>query len=465
MEIEEFEEATVVGAGPVGCVLATLLARRGVDVTLFEKRPDMRRADIDGGRSINLVLTDRGLRALDRIGLRDRILDHTVPVRGRMMHSTDGEQTYQPYGKDASECNYSVSRGRLNELLLDTAEDTGVEIHFEHAVSSVDFDANRLSFGPSDTGEEIADVADYDVVFGCDGAPSALRKALVERGDVDESVVFMEWGYKELRFPAGDDGSWPMQNEALHIWPRGEHFLMGLANPDGSFTGTIYLARRGDVSFEALDDEEAVRAFFDEYYTTAVPYLGDYVEEFLEHPTGSLGTVRAAPWYLDGQVLLVGDAAHGIVPFFGQGLNSGFEDCVVLDDLLADGGLQSLEDVFEAFYQRRKPNTDAIADMALENAVEMGEKVADADFLLQKEIEERLEQTFDDIYRSRYATVMYSTIPYAVAFEAGEIQQEILAELAAGVDDAADVDLDEARKLIDERLTPIYERHDVTLDF
>ena len=446
MPIDTTRPVTVVGAGPVGCVLATLLARRGFDVTVFEKRPDMRRADIAGGRSINLVLTDRGLRALQRVGLRERVLELTVPVEGRMIH-TGGDAQFQPYGKD-DDCNFSVSRGMLNEFLLDVAEEAGATIHFDQQLVDVDFDAQRLRFAEGAATEE----AGFELLFGTDGAPSAVRTAMVEHAGVDESVEFMEWGYKELVFPAGEDGGWALEENALHIWPHGDHFLMGLANLDGSFTGTLYLPRTGDVSFESVDDTESVRRFFEEYYADAIPYLGEFIDEFLDHPTGMLGTVRSSPWHLDGRVLLVGDAAHGIVPFFGQGLNCGFEDCVVLQDLLDE--LEDLEEVFETFFEMRKPNTDAIADMALENAEEMGEKVADAEFLKQKKIEALIERNLDDIYRSRYAMVMYTTIPYRVAYQIGEVQKEILAELAAGVDEPGEVDLEEARALIERRLAP-----------
>lgn len=459
MAVDTANQIVIVGAGPVGCVLAALLARRGVDVATYEKRPDMRRTAPGGGRSINLVLTDRGLQALEYLELRQKVLALTVPVRGRMMHSPEGELTFQPYGKDESECNFSVSRDRLNQCLLDAAEEAGAELHFEHEFVDADFSTGTLQFRHG--GETVT--VESETLFGCDGAPSAVRTALVEQDHAAESVRFMEWGYRELLFPAGPDGSYQMEKNALHIWPRGDHFLMGLANVDGSFTGTLYLPRSGPNSFDELSEPDRLRAFFDEYYTDATELLGDFVDTFLEHPTGTLGTVRCAPWNLDGRVLLVGDAAHGIVPFFGQGLNSGFEDCVVLDELLdhsADFG-----DVFQRFYERRKPNTDAIADMALENAVEMGEKVADSEFLMQKQVESVLERHLADRYRSRYAIVMYSRIPYRVAFEIGEHQKDILRRLADGLDDPEDVDLELARHLIDDQLQPLYERHGVDLDF
>ncbi len=448
---------TVVGAGPVGCVLAMLLAKHGFDVDVFEMRPDMREASAEGGRSINLVLTDRGLRALEMFGLRDKVLEITVPVLGRMMHSVDGELSFQPYGKDESECNYSVSRSKLNEFLLDAAEEMGVTIHFNQTCVGADFDTGTLHF-------EDASSVDAGVIFGADGAPSAVRSALVEQGVADENVEMLDYGYKELVFPAGDEGGYAMAGHALHIWPRGDHFLMGLANLDGSFTGTIYLPWTGENSFEELCDEASVRAFFEEYYPDAIPLLGeDFEEEFLSNPNGKLGTVRCKPWHLEDRVLLVGDAAHGIVPFFGQGLNCGFEDCVVLDELMS--GTDDLAQAFATYDSQRKPDTDAIADMALENFVEMRDKVADPDFLLKKAVEHRLENELTDIYRSRYAMVMYSAIPYRVAYEIGEVQQELLDELCADIDDAEAADLERAREFIEENLVPMYDRYDVDLAF
>lgn len=460
--IEEQRHAVVVGAGPVGCVLSILLARRGFRVTTYEKRPDMRRADLSGGRSINLVLTRRGLRALELLGLRESVLHLTVPVLGRMMHSEQGELTYQPYGKDDSECNYSVSRGQLNEYLIDAAENAGCTIHFDHDLVDADLDRGRLRFKPAALEGEVEVTA--QVVFGCDGAGSAVRRALVDHHDAAESVRWLEYGYKELLFPAAGESEYAMAGHALHIWPRGDHMLMGLANLDGSFTGTIYLPYKGATGFDELTSTSQVRAFFEKYYPDAIELLAEDLEaEFLGNPTGHLGTVRCSPWHVGGRALLVGDAAHGIVPFFGQGLNCGFEDCAVLIELFEKS--DDLAEVFRQFYESRKPNADAIADMALENFVEMRDKVGDEQFLLKKAIEHRIEQVHDDVYRSRYATVMYSYNPYRLAYQAGEIQSEILDELATGVDDASEVDLDLARSLIEDRLVPFYERHGVDLDF
>lgn len=447
--------AVVVGAGPVGCVLSVLLARRGFAVSTYEKRADMRLAHVDAGRSINLVLTRRGLRALELLGLRESVLHLTVPVLGRMMHSIEGELAYQPYGKDDSECNYSISRGKLNEYLLDAAEREGCQIHFEHELLDADYDQGWLRFGTPAGEVEVS----ATTVFGCDGGGSGVRRVLVEDHGAEQSLDILDYGYKELLFPGHQ-----MAGHALHIWPRGVHMLMGLANLDGSFTGTIYLPNEGANSFAELDSVPAARAFFAEYYPDAIPLLSDdYAEDFASSPTGFLGTVRCAPWHYQDRVLLVGDAAHAIVPFFGQGLNCGLEDCSVLWELF--DGEDDLAVVFERFYALRKTNAEAIADMALENFIEMRDRVGDERFLLEKAIERRIEQEHGDIYRSRYATVMYSHNPYRVAFDAGIIQSKLLKELAEGVSTPDEVDLEEAATLIEKRLVPFYEQHDVDLSF
>ncbi len=457
---ESRPHAVVVGAGPVGCVLAVLLARRGFAVSIYEKRTDMRLDRADGGRSINLVLTRRGLRALELLGLREAVLHLTVPVLGRMMHAIDGTLSYQPYGKDDSECNYSVSRGKLNEFLLDAAEREGCQIHFEHELVDADFDERWLRFRTDRGDFEVAAAA----VFGADGGGSAVRRALVDNHGAVEEVSWLRHGYKEMLFAGSTASGTEMAGHALHIWPRGDHMLMGLANLDGSFTGTSYLANEGPRSFAELDNVDVVDAFFAQMYPDAGPLLVDgWQRDFVEAPTGHLGTVWCAPWHYQDRVLLVGDAAHAIVPFFGQGLNCGFEDCSVLWELTADGA--DLATVFDRFFALRKANADAIADMALENFVEMRDKVGDARFLLEKAIERRIEAEHADIYRSRYATVMYSHNPYRVAYDAGAIQAGILAELAEGVQRAEDVDLDAAVALIAERLTPFYDRTGVDLTF
>lgn len=456
------KHVVVVGAGPVGSVLSVLLAKRGFDVTTYEKRPDMRRVDVGAGRSINLVLTRRGLQALELVGLREAVLHLTVPVLGRMMHDREGHLAYQPYGKDDSERNYSVSRGRLNEYLLNAAERAGCKIHFDHELVEADLDEGWLRFKRHDIEGEVEVSA--HTVFGCDGAPSAVRRVLVEDHGVSESIEMLDHGYKEVLFPPDAAGEFAMAGHALHIWPRGHHMLMGLANKDRSFTGTIYLPWKGPDSFESLATARDVDRFFEKHYPDAIGLLEpDFDDEFVSGPTGELGTVRCSPWYLGDRALLVGDAAHGIVPFFGQGLNSGFEDCAVLWNLLA--AHHDLGHVFELFFDARKTNTDAIADLAVENFTEMRDKVGDERFLLKKAIEHRIEQEMPDIYRSRYAMVMYSSNPYRHCLEAGEIQNEILEDLVDTAQKPEDVNMRLARDLIERKLVPYCREHRVDLDF
>lgn len=456
------DRVVVVGAGPVGCTLAIVLRARGVPVELYEKRADLRRDRDGSGRSINLVLTDRGLRALEALGLRERALELTVSVLGRMMHDVSGELSYQPYGKDDSECNYSVSRSGLNAFLLQEAEDRGVPVHFERELVRADFEQMRLHFQGPDGAPTHIEAA---CVIGADGAGSGVRAAMAEVAPgYTEQTDWLAYGYKELPIPAGPDGGYQLEENALHIWPRGDEMLMGLANLDGSFTGTVYLPMEGDeASFEALSDPARVEAYFARQYPDALELVPELGREFLRHPVGPLGTMRCSPWHLRDRALLVGDAAHAIVPFFGQGLNSGLEDCAVLDELIEAHGWPERGAIFAAFDARRKPNGDAIAEMALENFVEMRDRVGDERFLLRKQIERRIEQHMSQLYRSRYATVVYSRVPYRDARDAGRIQSRILEKLMEGITDAEQVDLDEARALIEQRLTPFYEERGVDI--
>ncbi|MEC9399938.1 MAG: NAD(P)/FAD-dependent oxidoreductase [Myxococcota bacterium] len=454
------KHVAVIGAGPVGCTLAAVLARRGFAVELFEKRADMRRDEVDAGRSINLVLTNRGLRALGLLGVRDEVLETlTVPVYGRMMHATDGALTYQPYGKDDSECNYSISRGELNKYVITMAEKAGVTLHFEHDLIDGAIEDGNLIFETPDGQVTRA----FDAVFGADGAPSGLRRILVEKHDFEQRIEWLDHGYKEIPFPAANDGGYAMEKGALHIWPRGHHMLMGLANMDGSFTGTIYLPNSGEDSFEQLDTPEEAEAFFNKEYPDTLELVPGIGEAFLEHPVGTLGTLWCRPWHLGARALLVGDAAHAIVPFFGQGCNCGLEDCLVLDELL--GEYDDLEEVFAMFDASRKPNGDAIAQMALENFIEMRDRVGDAEFLLRKKVEHRIEVEYPELYRSRYATVMYSAIPYKFALDAGEIQRRILTELTEDIDSAEELDMERARQMIEQELTPFYQKREIDLGF
>ncbi len=463
MDPNQDNAVVIVGAGLVGSLLAVLLAERGHAVTVYEKRPDLRETGAGGGRSINLVLTRRGIRALERVGLAEGALALTVPVTGRMMHPVEGELAYQPYGRDESECNYSISRGGLNEFLIREAARRGVEFRFRSPLVDADLDAGRLTFEDARAGRRRT--VDAHAVFGADGAASAVRTAFRKLDGFEESVEMLEHGYKELTIPAGEAGGFRIAEQALHIWPRGDLMLMALPNLDGSFTVTLYLPYRGRHGFDALRTADDVLALFSSRFPDAIPLIPDLTESYFANPTGELGTVRCGPWNHGGRALLIGDASHAIVPFFGQGMNAGFEDCTVLDELLERHGRGDWEPVFAALAARRKPNADAIAAMALENFVEMRDRVGDPAFLLRKQVEHRLEREMPQEYRSRYSMVMYSHIPFDVALRAGRIQERILGELCEGLASADDLDLDLARTSIRERLAPFLREHGVSLDY
>lgn len=456
-------EVAIVGGGLVGSLLATYLARRQARVTVYEKLPDPRASGAGGGRSINLVVTSRGLEALDRVGLKEGALELTVPVLGRMMHSLEGELAFQPYGRDESECNYSISRAGLNRFLISEAEARGVTFHFERSLSTVDFDAGRLTFDATESFPE--STVEAPLIVGTDGAASAVRRGMRRLSGFEESMVLLSHGYKELTIPAGPDGGYRIEGRALHIWPRGEVMLMALPNRDGSFTVTLYLPRSGPQGFDRVDTEGRALALFEEQFSDSIPLIPDLAANFLANPSGDLGTVRCYPWHVRDRALLLGDAAHAVVPFFGQGMNCGFEDCSVLDRLLDEPEGDGLDSLFRAFGESRKPNADAIADMALENFDEMRSSVGEPRFLLRKQVEHLLEERIPTRYRSRYSMVMYSSIPYAVAQAAGRIQEEILAELCLGLERAEELDMPQAERLIGEKLTPYLRKRGVTLDY
>ncbi len=462
-EVPGSDDVAVVGGGLVGSLLATFLARSGHEVTVYERRPDLRGGERSAGRSINLVLTRRGLRALERVGLADEALRMSVRVTGRMMHSGSGELSYQPYGRDESECNYSISRADLNEYLVREAEKNGVRFRFLAKLNDAEPETRRLDFVDESNDKPFATRA--RVIFGADGGGSALREAMEKRGLVEETIDLLGHGYKELLIPAADDGAFRIEKNALHVWPRGELMLMALPNLDGSFTVTLYLPYRGEHGFDNTNDAERVMNLFREQFPDAVPLIPDLAQSFLANPTGSLGTVRCSPWNAGDHVTLIGDAAHGIVPFFGQGMNTGFEDCTVLDQLMQGRARDAWHGLFAELSRLRKPNTDAIADMALENFVEMRDRLGDEAFLLRKRVEHRLEQELPLTYRSRYSIVMYSHVPFAVVQEVGRVQQAILDELCRDLRDAEQLDLQRSKRLIEKSLTPLLRERGVSLDY
>ena len=410
---------SILGAGLVGSLLSILLKKRGYDVTIFERRADTRKAGGIGGRSINLALSHRGLKALELAGIKDTIQESCIPMPGRMIHDLEGNLDFQPYGKEGQFIN-SVSRGGLNELLIDQAEAHGVEIRFDHKCEDIDFATATAYFSNGQS-------ASADYLLGADGAFSSLRQALQKTDRFDYSQMYISAGYKELTMPATSDGDFAMDPGALHIWPRGEFMLIALPNLDKSFTCTLFFPFDGETSFESIKTETDVEDFFDSTFPDAVPFLPHLKEEFFENPTSSLITVKCYPWVKENTAL-IGDAAHAIVPFYGQGMNAGFEDCFVFDELLDKHGSIN-PDMLEEYQQLRKPDGDAIADLALYNFIEMRDKVADDKFVLQKKIEKKLNELYPEQWVPLYSMVTFSDYRYSEAIARGNKQQAIMDEV------------------------------------
>lgn len=435
-------EIIIIGGGLVGSLLGIVLSKDH-SVRIVEQRSDPRIAANQGGRSINLVMTSRGLNALDQVGCKAQALAISKPVFGRLVHGQDGASAYQPYGH-GGECNYSISRAAINQLLIDEAERRGVVLQFDTSLESIDFTQRQLVLrtGPS------KQTVQPQVIFGCDGANSQVRRAMASTGQASDAKL-LGHSYKELWIPLGPDGKPQLRMDALHIWPRGNIMLMALPNLDGSFTATLYLPDAGPDSFGAIAGA-GVLAFFRKYFPDAVPLLPRLEEEMRDNPVGTLGTVQCAPWYHEDFALVLGDAAHAIVPFFGQGMNCGFEDAVALQRLSRAN--QDWGAIFAAFYDERKPNTDAVAAMSLENFAEMKEHVGNPHFRFKKQVEQAIEQRWPARYQSRYRLVTYTLTPYSKAYAVGKIQQAILDELCGGKDSIEQVDFGLAERLIRERL-------------
>lgn len=422
------DKIVIVGAGLVGSLEAIFLAKRGYEVHVYERRPDMRKTDIVAGRSINLALSDRGWKALETAGVAEAVREMSIPMRGRMMHSVEGELTFQPYGIE-QQAIYSVSRGGLNSLLMDHAEKyDNVRLHFDQRCVDVDPDSNTVEFEHTVNGEISKVEAAF--IIGTDGAFSAVRARLQKTDRFNYSQFYLEHGYKELVIPANEDGSHRMDKHALHIWPRGKFMLIALANLDGSYTCTLFFPFEGEKSFASLNTPEAVTAFFKEVFPDAFELMPSLTEDYFQNPTSSLVTIRCSPWNYGDRLLLMGDASHAIVPFYGQGMNSGFEDCTVLNDILNRNG-GDLSKAIEEFSGSRKKDADAISELALNNFIEMRDLVADEKFLLRKKIEKRIYEKYPDKWMPLYSQVTFSHIPYSEALKAGDRQKRIMDEIMA----------------------------------
>ncbi len=424
----------VIGAGLSGALMATVLGQRGFSVILLEKRPDLRTTDISAGRSINLALSNRGIRALDKIGITDAVLQTTIPVYGRMVHDDRGNTDLQLYSGRKNLCNYSVKRGDLNALLLDAAERTGrVDILFQATCTYVDLQRAVVYYTKDGQERQI----EAEVVIGADGAGSALRRSMLQHSSTlrfNYMQKFIDHGYKELRIPPSGDGSHRIYANALHIWPKGEYMLIALPNADGSFTVTLFLPMEGgEVSFATLQTPEAVRRFFEREFADVVMHIEDLEGDFFRNPTGTMSTIKCYPWQTYGRTLLIGDAAHAVVPFYGQGMNAAFEDVRILDDMMGEDFDGDWRKLFTEFERLRKPDADAIADMAEENYYEMRKYVKDTTFIIKRKLELALEQTFDD-FHSKYSLVTYcDEVPYRVAQRLGHCQDDYLMEFSSNL--------------------------------
>jgi len=442
----------IFGAGLCGSLLAVMLARRGFDVTAYERQNDSRKADAPAGRSINLAMSARGIHALKHAGIFSRVEPLLVPMRGRFVHHEDGATELQEYGQRPGEQIYSVSRADLNRLLLSAAEDDhGVDIHFRH--EALELDSGGVRVANLDDGSEIV-VSDTPMI-AADGAGSVFRRALHESGTVKATDALLDHSYKELTMPPGPGGEFQLEPGALHIWPRGGFMLIALPNPGGNFTMTLFLPNTGPQNFSKLMTGNEIEAFFDTHFAGVRSFLPDLVEMFQRNPVGILGTVRCDGWHDGGRVLLVGDAAHAVVPFHGQGMNLAFEDCVLLDQVLDEQEL-SWAEVFARFESGQVANANAIADMALENYIEMRDTVRNPKHVLQKELAFELERRLPSRFIPRYSMVMFhAEIPYATAQRRGSIQAQLLDELTRDVDDVGQIDFDAAEREASTRLAPL----------
>lgn len=445
------ETVTLIGAGLNGPLLGLELAKRGLRVEIYERRPDMRRVPISAGRSINLAISRRGIHALKQAGLWDAMQKIVIPMRGRMMHSASSELTFQRYGKDNSEVINSISRAELNIALMNAAEAQGVKIYFQERCTGINLKTGALRLRQEESGDERT--IESDVVIGCDGSASAIREQMLRRSRFNFSQQYLDYGYKELTIPARA-GTHVLEINALHIWPRGNYMLIALPNVDGTFACILFLPFEGPDSFERLTTHDEVKEFFREHFPDTVPLMPDLAENFFANPTGAMVTIKCSPWQAGGKALLLGDAAHAIVPFFGQGINCGFEDCTIFLELLDRYGAEWGR-VFPEFETARKENTDAIADMAVENFVEMRDRVADPRFLLRKKVELALEAKFPNLFVPKYAMVTFHRIPYAVALKRGQIQDKMLGGLCDSIGRVDELDWGRAEQLIRSELTPL----------
>jgi len=436
----------LIGAGLTGPLLATYLAQQGYSVEIFERRPDMRKESISAGRSINLALSARGNHALKEVGLYDKIKPNTIPMKGRMIHDLNGNTHLQPYGQKENEVIFSVSRAQLNMDLMTLAEETGkVTIRFNHQLLSADLEQNKLLFQLSNSLEEIE--LPFNRVIGCDGSASILRKSIVEKANIQYVKKPLGHGYKELTIPPLKSGKFRIEPNALHIWPRGNHMLIALPNNDCSFTCTLFFPMTGTKSFETVKTKKDILDLFQSQFHDAIKLIPNLMEDFQKNSTGDLASVYCKPWHLGDKALLIGDAAHAVVPFFGQGMNASFQDCSTLAKLMGQNK-NDWKTIFNTFSSVQVENGHAIADMAIENYLEMRDHVNDTEYKKRRNVELKLERMFPGQFIPRYSMVSFHQIPYAEVYQRGGKQSKIIRDVLKADPSGQSIDKDMVEKMM-----------------
>jgi kynurenine 3-monooxygenase len=420
------EKIGIVGSGLVGSLQAILMAKKGYDVTVFENRPDLRKAKLLAGKSINLALSDRGWKALQAAGIDGDIKEMAIPMYQRCMHAVDGSLSYQQYGKDG-QAIYSVPRGGLNQKLMNLADKyPSIKYNFNHKCKDIELDSNTLVFEDTANKQEVKE--SFDKVFATDGAFSAVRFRMQKTPMFDYSQKYLDHGYKELIIPAHEDGTHKLDKNCLHIWPRGEFMMIALANMDGSFTCTLFFPMYGEKSFDTINTREKVAAFFNETFTDAVPLMPTLLDDYFENPTSALVMVRCSPWNFENKVLLLGDSAHATVPFYGQGMNCGFEDCMIFQEML-DEANGNWDGLLSAYSKTRVPDGNAIIDLSLMNYIEMRDLTTNPEFLLRKKIEAKFSNLHPEKWIPLYSQVTFSHIRYNKVIENGKAQNAIMEQV------------------------------------
>ena len=446
------DKITVVGGGLSGPVLALYLARRGFSVDVFEKRPDLRNASTPAGRSINLALSKRGITALEEVGVFDRIKPSLIPMYGRRIHDLNGDTRFLQYSSTGKDFIYSVSRSGLNKTLITEAENTGkVTFHFQYECVGVDITQGAVTFLKKETGEKVKRT--NLPVIGTDGAGSVVRKFLSEDGFVFDSLDPLNHAYKELSIPPGESGQFILDSNALHIWPRDEFMLIALPNLDKSFTVTLFLPEKGKISFDSIQSENDLLNFFQKMFPDVISIIPNLVTDFFKNPIGKLGTVQCSPWHAKDRAVLIGDAAHAIVPFFGQGMNASFEDCTIFNRWM--DSTENWGELFQKFSNDRKVDADAIGEMALENYIEMRGLVNQNIFLQKKDLERELEIKYPDRFVSRYSMVSFHQIPYSIVKKRGIIQEKILSTFSSNNSSILEKIYKEIEEMIFNELPPL----------